>query len=161
MISPYVQLLKPGLNQRMMSRWVNWSQMDTNVIPFTGKKGGGIAVIHNKSLKAKVLDAGNFASYQYMELLIPKGSDSVKLVVIYRPPSCPYNSKTNPVPESTFFQEFTEHMETVLISASTLCVMGDFNFHMDLLDIDSNQLSDAEKRSKQLATTFHDILYYY
>ncbi len=79
----------------------------------------------------------------------------MKLVVIYRPP---YNSKTNPVPESTFFQEFTEHMETVLISASTLCIMGDFNFHMDLLDIDSNQLSDAEKRSKQHATAFHDIL---
>ncbi len=42
-----------------------------------------------------------------MEVIIQKGSDSVKLLVIYRPP---YNAKSNQIPETKLFREYSEHM---------------------------------------------------
>ncbi len=119
------------------------------------KRGGGIAIIHQQTLKAKVSNAGYYSSYQYMEMIIPKGSDSVKLLVIYRPP---YNAKSNPIPETTFFREFSEHMESVLLTPSMLCITGDFNFHMDLLGVEVDTLTDSAKRQKQIATQFHDLV---
>ena len=100
-------------------------------------------------------NAGYYSSYQYMEMIIPKGSDSVKLLVIYRPP---YNAKSNPIPETTFFREFSEHMESVLLTPSMLCITGDFNFHMDLLGVEVDTLTDSAKRQKQIATQFHDLV---
>ncbi len=119
-------------------------------------KAGGIVVLHHRALKAEVKDKGNRQSYQFMDLLIPHGSDSIRLLVLYRPP---YNSKTNAVPISTFFEEFSSHMEGFLISPHNVVITGDFNIHMDLLDVqDTSGMTDSQKQYRQEALRFSDIL---
>ncbi len=118
-------------------------------------KAGGIAVIYQKNLKLQVKDKGNKSSYQYMDILIPSGSSSVRLVVIYRPPT----SQSNPVPESTFLDEFASHLEVLMLCPQSLCITGDFNFHMDLLHIPAENLTtDYQKKCHRLATQLDDLL---
>ncbi len=119
-------------------------------------RAGGIAIVHHSSLKAEVKDKGSRQSYQYMDMFIPRGSESIRLLVLYRPP---YHSRTNPVPVSIFFEEFSSHMETLLLSPHYVVITGDFNIHMDLLTVpDAALCTDSEKQSKQSASKFMDIL---
>ncbi len=119
-------------------------------------KAGGIVVVHKESLKAEVKDKGSKQSYQYMDILVPHGSDSVRLLVLCRPP---YNTKTNPVPISRFFEEFSSHMESFMLSPHPILITGDFNVHMDMLNVpDSLILKDSERQSKQEASKFDDLL---
>ncbi len=118
-------------------------------------KAGGIAVIHNLKLKAKVSEKGHFASYDYMDIYVPLGSDSIRLLVIYHPP---YNYLSNPVPDSTFLSEFATHMEKVVPSPGYLVVTGDFNIHVNLLDLPYESLSDSKKEYRRTAEKFMDIL---
>ncbi len=119
-------------------------------------KAGGLGILHHANLKATVKDKGNHSSYQYMDMYIPCGANSARLLLIYRPP---YHHKSNPVPVTTFFKEFSTHMESMLPVPQNLCITGDFNIHMDLLDIqeDSN-MSDSVKQSWRTACQFNDIL---
>ncbi len=119
-------------------------------------KAGGIVVVHHEALKAKVKDKGNRQSYQFMDLLVPSGSDSIRVLVLYRPP---YNFRTNPVPISTFFDEFSSHMEGFLLSLHNIVITGDFNIHMDLLEVlDTTGMTDSQKQYRQEALRFSDIL---
>ncbi len=105
---------------------------------------------------AKVKDKGNRQSYQFMDLLIPRGSDSIRFLVLYRPP---YNSTTNPIPISTFFEEFSSHMEGFLLSPQLIVITGDFNIHMDLLGIqDLTGMTESQKQYRQEALKFNDLL---
>ena len=118
-------------------------------------KAGGIAVIHNFKLKAKVSEKGRFLSYDYMEIHVPLGSDSIRLLVVYHPP---YNSQSNPIPDSTFLTEFATHMEKVILSPGYLVITGDFNIHVNLLDLPFDSLSDSKKEYRRTAEKFMDIL---
>ncbi len=89
-------------------------------------------------------------------MLVPRGARSIRVLVLYRPP---YHYRTNPVPVSRFFDEFSSHMESVLLSPHNVVITGDFNIHMDLLLLpDAALRTDSEKQSKQTATKFMDIL---
>ncbi len=119
-------------------------------------KAGGIAVVHHRNLKAVVKDKGNKRSYQYMDIFIPNGAESIRLLVLYRPPT---NYKTNPVPVSTFFEEFSTHMEHLLLSPHYLMLTGDFNIHMDLLNVSENSLqTECAKQNRRTACKFDDML---
>ena len=60
-------------------------------------------------------------------------------IVIYRPPY----SDEHKVPMSTFFAEFADYVETILLSNEELLILGDFNIHIDVAgDSDANKLSD-------------------
>ena len=110
--------------------------------------GGGIAVLHKLSLKAKLVKSGHFSSYQYMELLLPHGSTSVSLVAIYRPP---YDPPKNPFTANDFLEEFASHLERLILSPNLLCITGDFNFHMDLLNISEDVISNSAKEKRKEA----------
>ena len=44
---------------------------------------------------------------------------------------------------STFFAEFGDYVETILLSNEQLLTLGDFNIHIDVAgDSDANKLSD-------------------
>ncbi len=120
-------------------------------------KAGGIAITHNLKLNAKVSDKGQFSSYdyQYMEIHVPLGSDSVRLLVVYHPP---YNNQSNPVPDSTFLEEFASHLERLVPTTGYLVITGDFNIHVDLLDLPYDSLSDSKKEYRRTAEKFMDIL---
>ncbi len=119
-------------------------------------KAGGIAVLHHANLKAEIKDKGNRVSYQYMDVFIPHGVESIRLLVLYRPPT---HHKSNPVPVSTFFDEFSSHMESLLLSPHNLVVTGDFNIHMDMLLVPEDSLqSESAKQARRTACKFQDLL---
>lgn len=62
-----------------------------------------------------------------MESCVKSGSFSMRLVVVYRPP---YSVK-HPITIKTFIAEFTDYLETIILSAEPLFITGDFNIHVD------------------------------
>ena len=53
------------------------------------RPGGGILVLHRKSLNMKLVDSGKKDSYEFMELFLSAGSRSTNILVLYRTPySC-------------------------------------------------------------------------
>ena len=89
-----------------------------------------------------------------MDVLIPSGSDSIRLVVVYRPTT----SQSNPVPESTFLEEFASHLEVLMLCPQRLCITGDFNFHMDLLLVPIETLAtEYQRKCHRLASQLDDL----
>ncbi len=119
-------------------------------------KAGGLGILHHANLKATVKNKGNHTSYQYMDMYIPCGTQSTRLLLIYRPP---YHHKSNPVPITTFFREFSTHMEAFLPVPQNVCIVGDFNIHMDMLDVSEDSIStDSARQSWRNACHFNDLL---
>ena len=54
----------------------------------------------------------------------------LRVVIVYRPP---YSVK-DPVSNSTFIKEFSDYLESLVMSSEPLLILGDFNIHMDLPD---------------------------
>ena len=51
----------------------------------------------------------------------------MRLVIVYRPP----HSVKHPVTIKTFIAEFTDYLETIILSAEPLFITGDLNVHVD------------------------------
>ena len=98
-----------------------------------GRQGGGIAIILKSTCKIKKLTPVAVTdSLECMEVILTVGNGHLRLVVVYRPPR-PDPSLDHCVPLSVFFDEFTTIMEPHLTAPGHLIVLGDFNFHMDIL----------------------------
>ena len=69
------------------------------------RRGGGIAVISRTELKAEIVDAGQFRSYEYLEVLVPGGSRTTRALLIYRPQR---DANEKVVPMSDFFHRISE-----------------------------------------------------
>ena len=63
------------------------------------------------------------------EWLIIAGSRRLRIIVVYRPGY----SVDHPITSIVFFNEFSEYLESILMSNEPLLITGDFNFHMDVL----------------------------
>ena len=63
----------------------------------------------------------------------------LRLVVVYRPPY----SAAHPVTSSTFFPEFSEYLESLVLSKVPICIYGDFNVHLDVSD-DADTIAFAD-----------------
>ena len=55
------------------------------------------------------------------------GSRKLKILIIYR---IPYSIK-HPITTITFFEEFTNYLESVIMSSELLLITGDFNINVD------------------------------
>ena len=105
----------------------------------TGRRGGGTALVYRNSLTVKKIDAGEKTSFEFSEWTVQSASHNLRIIVIYRPPY----SDVHKVPMSTFFAEFADYVETILLSKEELLILGDFNIHIDVAgDSDANKLSD-------------------
>ena len=61
------------------------------------------------------------------------------MVIIYR---VPYSAET-PVSTNAFFAEFSDNMESIILAAEKLVIVGDFNIHVDEAgDRDASKLQD-------------------
>ena len=80
-------------------------------------------------------------SFEYSEWKATSGSRRVNLIIMYRPPY----SAAHPVTSAVFFVEFAEYLESIVLTADPLFIVGDFNIH-----IDSNENYDAIKLSELL-----------
>ena len=62
-----------------------------------------------------------------MQLIVSSGTFKVRVAVSYRPPYSP----AHPVTTTTFFTNFADYLETLILSSEPLVITGDFNVHVD------------------------------
>ena len=107
----------------------------------SGRRGGGTGLLFKNNLMVTKVTGGEHQSFEYSEWKVTSGSRRVNLIIMYRPPY----SAAHPVTSAVFFVEFAEYLESIVLSADPLLIVGDFNIH-----IDSNENYDAIKLSELL-----------
>ena len=98
--------------------------------PRSGRFGGGTGVLFRNKISVNKIDAAELRSFEFAEWNIKSGSQRIHLIVIYRPPY----ADNHPVTTSVFLTEFTEFLESVLLSTDPLLITGDFNIHVNAAD---------------------------
>ena len=81
----------------------------------------------NSSLNVSLSRGGDMQSFEYSEWNFSIAHLFVKLIVVYRPPY----SVAHPISPGRFFDEFSNYLETIVLSPEILFISGDFNFHID------------------------------
>ncbi|XP_033096821.1 uncharacterized protein LOC117101067, partial [Anneissia japonica] len=104
-------------------------------------KGGGVCVFAKKGLKLTSNKTSNYSSFEYMDVNISRGSSSIRLFNIYRPPP----SKKNKLTRSMFLEDFSRFLESVAAIPGEIIILGDFNIHVD-------------EANDRFATSFADLL---
>ena len=89
--------------------------------------GGGTALQYKSGLSVKRDEAKEVESYEFTDWLITNKNDNYRMLVVYRPPYSP----EHPISSGTFFQQFSDHLESLLVDDRKIIIVGDFNFHMD------------------------------
>nr|XP_061827608.1 uncharacterized protein LOC133613810 [Nerophis lumbriciformis] len=84
------------------------------------KRGGGVALIHNKNFNLTPNLNNKYNSFEMltMRFVTPL---PLHLAVIYHPPG----------PNSDFISEFSEFVADLVTHADNIIIMGDFNIHMN------------------------------
>ena len=95
--------------------------------PRSDRRGGGTALFFRDNITVCKLESGSRNSFQFSEYLFCTGPLRIRLVIIYRPPY----STNHPVTVNGFIDEFSEYLESVILSNDLLCLTGDFNIHVD------------------------------
>lgn len=95
--------------------------------PREGRSGGGVGCLAKSNLKVSKVDGKKWSSFESMELQLGNGSQTITLVLIYRPEA----SVRNPYRMSDFFDEFTELLSLLNSCNSEFIVAGDFNIQMN------------------------------
>lgn len=85
-------------------------------------KGGGIAVIFRSYLKATIVPAPVFTSFESFCIRFSFSSHSFTLLTVYRPPSSSL---------ATFISDFSSLLTDLASTPSELVICGDFNIHVD------------------------------
>ncbi|CAG2255723.1 unnamed protein product [Mytilus edulis] len=93
-----------------------------------GKTGGGVAVIHKSNIEIKrSKHAQTFTHFELLECDVVVKSQHFRLCVIYRPPP----SRTNKLKNTSFFEEWSEFLDRLVVIPNELLITGDLNFHLD------------------------------
>ena len=95
--------------------------------PRSDRRGGGTALLFRDNINVCKLESGSRNSFEFSEYLVCTGSLRIRLVIIYRPPY----STNHPVTVNSVIDEFSEYLESVILSNDLLCLTGDFNVHVD------------------------------
>lgn len=107
--------------------------------PRSGRRGGGTALLVRNGYVTSKISCIEKSSFKVSEWLVDVRSTELRIVIIYRPPSSP----VHPVLISTFFAEFSDYLESVVMSSEPLVLLGDFNIHVDVpTDMDAIQFRD-------------------
>ncbi|XP_068741907.1 uncharacterized protein [Montipora capricornis] len=114
-------------------------------IPRNYARGGGVALVYIKCVKAKLNSSVNVRSFELIDVQL-MSARNLRLAVIYRPPPSSMNSFT----VGLFLDEFSYFLEGLVLALSALLVAGDFNFHVD------DQEDDDARRFLQVLE-LHDL----
>lgn len=98
--------------------------------PRVGRIGGGTALLFKEFIHTSKVEVGQLKSFEFSEWIVEYGSCKLRIVVLYRPPY----STNHPVTTRVFFDEFTNYLETIILSSEPLLITGDFNIHVDVAD---------------------------
>lgn len=91
-------------------------------------KGSGVGILAKKSLRVKKLCSVNFGSFEHMVALAECSIGSIRIAVIYRPPSSQIRA---------FLTDFASLLEQLVPNSGNLLIVGDFNFHLDVIKLES------------------------
>ena len=80
--------------------------------PRSDRRGGGTALLFRDNINVCKLESGSRSSFEFSEYLVSTGSLRIRLVIIYRPPY----STNHPVTVNSFIDEFSEYLESVILS---------------------------------------------
>jgi hypothetical protein len=95
-----------------------------------GSRGGGIGVMYRSSLHVQSVSKPSFTTFEHMCVRLSL-QRPVLLCVIYRPPPSQKNGLTTP----QFLSDIEEFLTSIVNEANEdLCVVGDFNIHVDIKD---------------------------
>ena len=95
--------------------------------PRTGYRDGGTGLNFRDSLRVKMVDAGGKDSFEFSEWLVSCLGCSLRLLIVYRPPY----STEHKVTVSVFLREFSDYLESFVLSKEQILIAGDFNIHVD------------------------------
>ena len=93
-------------------------------------RGGGIAIIHNKSIKVKVhaYTGQTFKQFEYFVCTLDISRTSILLIVVYRPKP----TDKNKLSVKKFWREFEKFVYKFTSTATDeIIITGDLNFHLD------------------------------
>ena len=100
---------------------------------------GGTGLIFRDSLRVKKVETGEKSSFEISEWTVTTVSNCIRLFIIYRPP---YSDKCK-VPTTVFFGEFSDYLESVLLSKEHILFTGDLNIRINnLRDSDAIKFAD-------------------
>ena len=101
--------------------------------------GGGTGLLFRGTLCVSKLSAGKKSSFEFSKRLVTSCSNRLSVVINYRVPYC----AENPLSTNAFFAEFSDNMESIILAAEKLVIVGDFNIHVDVAgDRDASKLQD-------------------
>ena len=104
-----------------------------------GKTGGGIAVIDKSNIEVKrSKHSQTFSHFELLECDVVVKSHHFRLCVIYRPPP----SRTNKLKNTTFFEEWSEFLDHLVVIRDELLITGDLNFHLDNVNLTDTRKFD-------------------
>jgi exonuclease III len=95
--------------------------------PRSGRRGGGVAIIHRDTIHTTVKPTFEAKSFESIEATLTVSSITVRLVIMYRPPP----SQKNNVTKGHFFEEFSTYLESLSLASGKIIISGDFNFPME------------------------------
>ena len=105
----------------------------------SNRKGGGIGILFRKDYKVSKSNCGEKLSFEFCDWLISWQNCRLRICTVYRPPY----SDNHPVTTNVFFEEFSDYLESVVLCDEPLCILGDFNIHMeDIQNLDQNKMSE-------------------
>jgi exonuclease III len=105
-----------------------------NQVPPSGKRAGGVAIIHKASIQVKVVASSKdneFQHFDYMDCNVTIGGHSIRVAIVYRPPP----SKDNGLNTNFFLEhEWPIFLAKYATVDKNTIILGDLNFHLDLPD---------------------------
>ncbi len=139
MVKDYVVSNKSDI-AALTETWLNGDQSDVQTIgdltpkgyklphePRLTGRGGGVGLLHQKSLRITPLKGTSFKSFEYSELVLHVPSKQFRIIVLYRPPP----SKKNKLTVTKFLEDFSVFLEHMSTTPGHLLITGDFNFHVE------------------------------
>lgn len=104
------------------------SGYDIHHISRIGQKGGGVALIYNRSAEVKVVKQQNtYTNFELIECDVKTENVGFRIFVVYRPPP----SKKNNFQVSAFLDEFSLLLQSSTAMSEEVIITGDINFHLD------------------------------
>ena len=89
------------------------------------RKGGGIALVHKKSLNSKQLEQGNTPPIEYAVWKTIVYNTLIHLIRLYHPPS------TNGTTTTMFLDEIMELIMTLIHKYNNILLLGNFNMYIE------------------------------
>ena len=98
-------------------------------VPRPNRRGGGTALFYRESINVSKHNSEVKTSFEFSEWKVILPSDiNLRLIIVYR---APY-SEDHKVTSSTFFEEFSDYLDTIVLCNERLVITGDLNFHVDV-----------------------------